>query len=164
VLGLIDPTFFQLCDACLPPSSVNRRCGILSHCTQWQKIGYSQKSHGLEGIENEDKDGKKKTKWMKGGGGNDGSQFIDLGNMVKNGSPNTDQKIQGQKYKQFFTPVMTQTTPHFNATGLVTCNKWHCQGFCYEKCERKVSHKNFDSAVHRSAFDKWAKEWKAKNP
>jgi hypothetical protein len=108
---------------------------------------------------------RKRQKWLKGGGGgNNGSRFIDLGNMVRNGSPVADWKIQGQKYKQIFTPAVTATTPHFNASGLVTCNKWHCQGFCYEKCERKASHENFESAVHKSAFDKRVKELKAKNP
>jgi hypothetical protein len=53
-----------------------------------------KKSHGLEGEDTEDKDGKKKTTWIKGEG-NDGNQLIDLGNMVKNGSPNEDWKIQG---------------------------------------------------------------------
>jgi len=178
VLGLIDLTFFQLCDACLRAQSIEdvefssiilsgKRLDILQNCFQANKPAYltlpPKKSHGLEGDNTEDKDGKKKTKWLKGGG-NDGSRFIDLGNMVRNASPVADWKIQGQKYKQIFTPAVTATTPHFNASGLVTCNKWHCQGFCYEKCERKASHKNFESVVHKSAFDKWVKELKAKNP
>jgi hypothetical protein len=178
VLGLVDLTFFQLCDTCLHAQSIEevdfsaivlsgKRLDILQNCFQVNKPAYltlpPKKSHGLEGDETEEKDGKKKTKWLKGGG-SDGSRFIDLGNMVKNGSPNADWKIQGLKYKQIFSPAVTATTPHFNATGLVTCNKWHCQGFCYEKCDHKASHKNFESASHKSAFDKWVKDLKAKNP
>jgi hypothetical protein len=125
-----------------------KRLDILQNCFQANKPVYltlpPKKNHGLEGDDTEDKDGKKKTKWLKGRGGrNDGRRFIDLGNMVRNASPVADWKIQGQKYKQFFTPAVTATTPHFNASGLVTCNTWHCQGFCYEKCKCKASHKNF---------------------
>jgi hypothetical protein len=46
-------------------------------------------------------------------------------------------------------------TPTFNETGLITCNKWHAQGFCYEKFEQKATHKPFTSASHKSAYDKW---------
>ncbi len=45
-------------------------------------------------------------------------------------------------------------TPTFNETGLITCNKWHAQGFCYEKFEQKATHKPFTSASHKSAYDK----------
>jgi hypothetical protein len=138
------------------------------NCFQANKLAYltllPKKTHGLEGDKTEEKDGKKKTKCLKGRGSN-GSRFIDLGNMVKNGSSNADWKIRGVKYKQIFTPAITTTTPHFNATGLVTCNKWHCQGFCYEKCDRKASHKNFELASHKAAsIDKWVKDLLAKNP
>jgi hypothetical protein len=175
VLGLVNLTFFQLCDACLRAQSIEevdfstivlsgKRLDILQNCFPANKPAYltipPKKTDTLEG---EEKYGKKKTKWLKGGG-SDGSRFIDLGSMVKNGSPNADWKIQGVKYKQIFTPAVTASTPHFNATGLVTCDKWHCQGFCYEKCEHKASHKNFESASHKSAFDKWVKDLKAKNP
>jgi hypothetical protein len=84
--------------------------------------------------------------------------------MVRNNTQNTDWKLPGVKYRQIFTPDVNATTPHFNAMGLVTGNKWHVQGFCYEKCNRKASHKNFDSATYKSAFDKWFNELKAKNP
>ena len=174
MLGLIDLTFFQLCHTCLKAQSIEdvefssivlskKRLDILQNCFQANKPVYltlpPKKNHGLEGDDTEDKDGKKKKKWIKGGGGgNDGSRFIDLGNMVRSGSPVADWKIQGQKYKQIFTPAVTATTPHFNASGFVTCNKWHFQGICFEKRERK------ESAVHKSAFDKWVKELKTKNP
>jgi hypothetical protein len=62
----------------LPLSPINQRCRIFVHCTQRKKIGYPpklfpghkpayltlppKKSHGLEGDDTEDKDGKKKTK------------------------------------------------------------------------------------------------------
>jgi hypothetical protein len=82
--------------------------------------------------------------------------------MVRNGSQQADWKIPGSKYRQIFTPDVIAFTSPFNATGLITCNKWHVQGFCYEKCNRKASHKNFESAPHKSAFEKWVKDLKAK--
>jgi hypothetical protein len=179
VLGLIDLTFFQLCDARLRAQSIKevdfssivlngKRLDILQNCFQANKPAYlmlpPKKSHGLEGEELEKKDGKKKTKWLKRGGGKDGPPFRDLGAMVQNSSQQPEWKVQGLKYKQIFTPDLITTTPPFNATGLITCNKGHVQGFCYEKCERKTTHKNFESATHKAAFDKWIKEFKAKNP
>lgn len=180
VLGLIDLTFFQLCENCLRAktnddvdfSSIalhSKRLDILQNCFQANKPAYltniPKKTHGLEGEEGDgiSKDGKKKIKWTKDDG-NDKSKFIDLGAMVRNSSQPQEWKVPGQKYRQIFTSDVISNTPAFNASGLVTCNKWHVQGFCYEKCDRKASHKNFDSAPHKSAYDKWVKELKAKNP
>jgi hypothetical protein len=84
--------------------------------------------------------------------------------MVRNGSQQIDWKITGPKYRQIFTSEVIASTPPFNATGLITCNKWHIQGFCYEKCDRKASLKNFESAPHKLAFEKWVKELKPKPP
>lgn len=55
-------------------------------------------------------------------------------------------------------------TPPFNDTGLITCNKWHIRGFCYEKCDRRGSHKKFESISHKTAFDSWVKALKNKAP
>jgi hypothetical protein len=82
----------------------------------------------------------------------------DLGNMVRNPSPNNNWKVVGQKYKNHFKREVMASTPAFNETGLITCNKWHIQGFCYKKCERKASNKAFSSATHKASYDKWVKE------
>lgn len=147
----MDLTFFQLCDSCLCAKSIdevdfssialNGKClDILQNCFQANKPVYltlpPKKTHGLDEDEAEDKDRKKKTKWLKGGWGKDGPPFRDLGTMVRNNSLQADWKLPGVKYRQIFTPEVNATTPHFNAMGLVTCNKWHVQGFCYEKCVR----------------------------
>jgi hypothetical protein len=55
-------------------------------------------------------------------------------------------------------------TPPFNDSGLITCNKWHVQRFCDEKCDRKKSHKKFDSASQKNAYDTWVKSLIAKLP
>jgi len=84
--------------------------------------------------------------------------------MVRNPSPINDWKVVGQKYKKHFTKEVMASTPAFNETGLINCNKWYIQGFCYEKCERKASHKTFSSATHKASYDKWVKEQKVKMP
>jgi hypothetical protein len=86
--------------------------------------------------------------------------------MIRNPNPVQDWKITGFKYKQIFTKETISSTPPppFNTAGISTCNKWHIQGFCYEKCDRQATHKPFDSASHKSVYDKWVKELKTKNP
>jgi hypothetical protein len=183
ILGLVDLTFFQLCDACLRANSIedvdftsialnNKRFDILQNCFQANKPVYltsvPKKTHPLEGEEGGDeaqREGKKKPRFAKEGGREKNREdYRDLGAMVRNGSQQIEWKVTGPKYRQIFTPAVIASTPPFNATGLVTCNKWHVQGFCYEKCDRKASHKNFDSASHKSVFDKWIKELKSKCP
>jgi len=99
VLGLINLTFFQLCDAGLRAQSTDKvdfssivlngkRLDILQNCFQANKLAYlmlpPKKSHGLEGEELEEKDGKKKTKWLKGGGGKGWSTILrSRGNGLK---------------------------------------------------------------------------------
>jgi len=75
-----------------------------------------------------------------------------------------DWKGEGRKNKKTFTKEVMLNTPAFKGTGLVTCNKWHVQGYCFEKCNRKATHKPFVPAPHMSVYDKWVKEQKAKNP
>jgi hypothetical protein len=118
----------------------------------------------LDSSDSEEEIRKKKTKTTKDKDEKDKSNFRDLGNMVKNQNQVQDWKVTGAKYKKVFTKETMASTPAFNETGLITCNKWHVQGFCYEKCERKASHKPFSSATHKAAYDKWVKEQKAKAP
>jgi len=52
--------------------------------------------------------------------------------MVKNGQAVQDWILPGAKYKAIFTKEVIGSTPPFNDSGLITCNKWHVRGFCYE--------------------------------
>ena len=47
--------------------------------------------------------------------------------MVKNQSQVSEWKIIGSKYKKFLTKDIMASTPAFNESGLITCNKWHLQ-------------------------------------
>jgi hypothetical protein len=91
-------------------------------------------------------------------------KFRDLGDMVKNQQAVQDWLIPGGQDKTLFTKEVIGTTPPFNDSGVITCNKWHIRGFCYERCDRKISHKKFESAPHRAAYDLWIKALKAKLP
>jgi hypothetical protein len=94
----------------------------------------------------------------------DKSNYKNLGNMVKKLNQVNGWKVVGSKYKKIFTKEAVASTPAFNESGVTTCNKWHVQGFCFEKCVRKATHKAFLSAPHKAANDKWVKELKAKMP
>jgi hypothetical protein len=185
VLGLIDLTFFQFCDSCLKADSLeevgsialdNDRYNITRNTFQACVPAYlaiQQKWKAEDDLEDsEDKTKKRCHKLLKEKEEKDKFQIKDLGNMVKNPNPVAEWKVEGEKYKKTFTKDVMTTVPAFNKTGLVTCNKWHVQGYCFKKCERKATHKPFVSATHkpfvsathRSAYDKWVKEQKAKNP
>jgi hypothetical protein len=179
VLGLIDLTFFQFCDSCLKAESfedVNFAAISLEHdryCITRNTfpadlppfLVLQQKCKSeLEPADSDEESKKKRGKVEKDKDEKDKSNYKDLGNMVKNQNPVNDWKVVGSKYKKVFTKEIMAQTPAFNEQGLITCNKWHVQGFCYEKCDRKASHKPFTSATHRAAYDKWVKEQKAKAP
>ncbi len=120
----------------------------------------AKSKRNLEDEENEDrKHGNKKLKDM-----NNKDKLKDLGEMVKNTQAVQDWILPGNRYKALFTREVINATPSFNDSGLTTCNKWHVRGFCYEKCERKGSHKKFESVTHRTAYDAWIKALKAKAP
>jgi hypothetical protein len=91
-------------------------------------------------------------------------KFKDFGEMVKNRQANQDWILPGAKYKSIITREVIGSTPPLNDTGLITCNKWHIRGFCFEKCDRKGSHKKLDSVTHKNAYDAWFKALKSKNP
>jgi hypothetical protein len=179
VLGLIDLTFFQFCDSCLKADSLeevdfgsialdNDHYNITRNTFQACVPAYlaiQQKRRADNDPEDsEDETKKRRRKLLKEKEERDKFQIKDLGNLVKNPNPVAEWKVEGKKYKKTFTKDVMTNTPAFNETGLVTCNKWHVQDYCFEKCERKATHKPFVSATHRSAYDKWVKEQKAKNP
>jgi len=177
VLGLIDLTFFQFCDSCLKAESFDDvnfsvisleqdRYGITRNSFQADLPPFlvlqQKKKNEQDNSDSEEEPRKKRSKIDKDE--RDKSNFRDLGGMVKNQNQVQEWKVLGSKYKKIFNKELMASTPAFNETGLITCNKWHVQGFCYEKCERKASHKPFSSATHKAAYDKWVKEQKAKAP
>jgi hypothetical protein len=87
--------------------------------------------------------------------------YHDLGNIVKTPQADQDRILTGIKYKATFSKKVISFTPASNESGLIMCNKWHIGG---EKCDQRLSHKQCESAPHKSAYDKWVKGFKAKNP
>jgi len=181
VLGLIDLTFFQFCDSCLKAETfedVDFSAISLEHdryCITKNKfqadippflVIQSKRKSELENSDSEDEAKKKRRKLAleKEKEEKDKAHYKDLGNMVKNQQQVNEWKVLGGKYKKVFTKEVMASTPAFNEAGLITCNKWHIQGFCFEKCDRRASHKPFASASHKAAYDKWVKEMKAKAP
>jgi len=69
-----------------------------------------------------------------------------------------------KNYRKIFHKGVNKSTPPFNATGDITCNKWNLQGYCFEKCERKGTHRNFLDDSLKQAYAKWVKEVKDKSP
>jgi len=179
VLGLIDLTFYQFCDSCLKAESFDEvdfaavpqdheRFCITKNTFQANipsyLVAHQKRKSEIDQEESEDEAGRKRQKTQKDKDDKDKSKYRDLGNMVRNQAQVPDWKIVGQKYKAHFTKEVMSTTPPFNDSGTITCNKWHLQGFCYEKCERKSTHKPFSSASHKTAYDKWVKDQKSKMP
>jgi len=123
VLGLVDITFFQLCENSLRAHTLdgvdftaitlNKRYDILQNCFQANKPAYltqpPKKMHGADGDEGDDagKDGRKRLKSIKEGGG----KFQDLGAMVQNGSQVAEWKLPTVKYKDIFTPETNAAPP-----------------------------------------------------
>jgi hypothetical protein len=159
ILGLADLTFFQLCDACIREKSIEdvdfgqiylnaKRSDILQNCFTANKPVYlvtSNKKHREEDDKDSDDPIRKKTKPQdqKDKDIKDKLSYKDLGNLVKNSQANQDWIIPGSKYKAIFTREVNAATPAFNDSGLISRNKWHTRGFCYEKCERRNYHKKF---------------------
>jgi hypothetical protein len=139
VLGLVDLTFFQLCDACLRAKTIDevdfsqiclntKRSDILQNCFQANKPIYlvanpkkprDEDEKELDDLirkkikmnEQKDKD-KNKDK--------DKTPYRDLGTMVKNPQAVQDWIITGIQYKSIFTKEVIASTPAFNDSGLVT--------------------------------------------
>jgi hypothetical protein len=178
VLGAIDLSFFQFCDSCFRAASIhdvdfgkislaNLRDDIINNRFHENMPVYLVASKGKRELDDEDTDEaaarrKKRLKDIKDFDKN--KNFRDLGEMVKNQHPVQDWILPGGKYKALFNREVNATTPAFNDSGLVTCNKWHIRGFCYERCDRKNSHKKFELSTHKTAYDTWVKALKAKLP
>jgi hypothetical protein len=176
LLGAIDLAFFNLYDSCFRAVSVHdvdygKNClsqlrdDILGNRFHEGLPSYllsEQKSKRDLDEDDPSSTGKVPKKLKEGKDGKE--KFKDLGELVKNNQAVQDCILQGWQYKLLFTKDVIASIPPFNDSGLITCNKWHVRGFCYEKCERKNSHKKFESSSHRSAYDTWMKALKSKLP
>jgi hypothetical protein len=175
LLGAIDLAFFNLCDSCFRATTVHevdfgRNCLYTLRddivCNRFHEgmptyLITQNKKRDIEDDEGgENKSDKKRLRDKD----NKDNRFKELGDMVKNGQAVQEWIMPGNKYKVIFSKEVISTTPPFNDSGLITCNKWHVRGFCYEKCDRKGSHKKFDSVSHKTTYDTWIKTLKAKNP
>ena len=169
VLGLIARTFYQFAASCQAATSPEEgNFGVLSlhhkrdeieqlsfHANLPTFLIASNKTLLKRTKPDDDEDGpnpkipkKNRTKEQK-----------DLGSVVKNQDPISAWDCKAV-YKQLFTSKVIRTTPAFNASGLITCNKWHAQGHCFDKCDRKASHKSFQDETHKQAYAKWIKKLK----
>jgi hypothetical protein len=115
-----------------------------------------EKSRGRDGKKKKAKIEKDKDKDPPGGS-------KDLGSLICNPNPNKDW-ICSRNYRLIFHKGVNRHTPPFNESGLTTCNKWHAQGHCFEKCERKATNKDFTNDTLKQAYSKWIKEVKDKSP
>jgi hypothetical protein len=154
----VDLSFFQLCNSCLRATqiedvdfsaiSLQGKCyDILQNCFQANKPA----SLVIPPKKIRDQDDEPKIQKEE----KDKFPYKDLGIMIRNTTQILDWKIPGFKYKQNLTKDIIATTPCFYSTGMTACNKWHIQGFCYEKCDHHATHKPFKSASHKSSYDKW---------
>jgi len=176
LLGAVDLAFFNLCDSCFrAPSNLDvdygKNClSYLRDDTVGNRFHEGMPAYLIGPSKRREPDdpeledglnlGKKRLKDLK----DKDNKFKDLGDMIKNNHAVQDWILSGQKYKTVFSREVITSTPPFNDSGLITCNKWHVRGFCYEKCERKGSHKKFESASHKTVYDNWIKALKAKAP
>jgi hypothetical protein len=174
-LGLVDLTFYQLCDSCLRskhPEDIDfslislhsKRFDILQNCFQANKPSYLVTAKPPPApVDDDDKqDGEGKKKKAKLDKDKD-YQPKDLGNLIKNPNPVKDWLVT-KNYRLIFNKHINKSTPTFNDAGLITCNKWHIQGYCFEKCDRKATHKNFPNDTLKQAYAKWVKEVRDKSP
>jgi len=153
LLGAIDLAFFNLCDVCFRASTIhdvdfgrvclsNLRDDIVGNRFHEGMPVYLIGPSKKRDLEDEDQgDGKNDKKKVKDAKDNKDNRFKDIGDMVKSNQAVQEWIMTGAKYKAIFTKEVIGTTPPFNDSGLITCNKWHVRGFCYEKCDRRGSHK-----------------------
>jgi hypothetical protein len=173
LLGNIALTFYMFCASCqtaVKPDDVNFSILSLQHkreeIEQLSFVGNmppylipsglkkreTPDDESVESIIKQKKKGKKNDGKQKGGG-------KDLGTLLKNSHQVREWDCKAV-YKQLFTHKIIATTPPFNSSGIITCNKWHAQGHCFENCDRKETHKNFPDEAHKQAYGKWIKKLK----
>ena len=169
VLGLIARTFYQFaasCQAAASPEKVNFSVLSLHHKrAEIEQLSFhanlptfliSSQKQSLKRTKSDDEEDEPNPKIPKKTRTNEKK---DLGSVVKNQDFISAWDCKAV-YKQLFTHQVIRTTPAFNASGVITCNKWHAQGHCFDKCDRKASHKKFPDETHKQNYAKWIKKLK----
>jgi hypothetical protein len=82
-------------------------------------------------------DGKPVPKKQKGGK-QQSEKHKALGEMIIYPKWNMDWNCKGKYHKIFRGKVISETPP-FNNTGLITCNKWHIQGWRFKECTKTLT-------------------------
>jgi hypothetical protein len=67
-----------------------------------------------------------------------------------------------KKYHTIFMKQVNRKTPPFNTDGTSACNKWHCQGYCFQDCARSSTHMPFSDEALKKNYGDWVKELKKK--
>lgn len=171
VCGLIDRATYQFLGSCLTahkPDDIdwellsldNKRSEIQQNCFVANKPAFLIIQKKKEEKDEDDQDHKEKNpkKPKRDGYPKDPTH---LGAMVSN-----TRKIQEwdckKNYHAIFSKQVNRKTPPFNADGISTCNKWHCQGYCFQDCARAVTHKPFSDENLKKNYGDWVKELKKK--
>ncbi len=176
VCGLIDRATYQFLGSGLAaqkPDDVdwdllsleNKRYKIQQNCFIANKPAFLITQKKKEEKDDDDQDNREKNlkKPKKDGNPRDGNPRdpSHLGAMVTN-----SKKVQEwdckKNYHAIFCRQVKRKTPSFNSDGLSTCNKWHCQGYCFQECARNASHKPFSDETLKKTYGDWVKELKKK--
>jgi hypothetical protein len=117
----------------------SKRYDIIQNCFQASKPSYLVSSKPQQDTSDDEEKEMTKKKKLKANKDHP-KPNKDLGSLVRNPDTNIDW-IVSKNYKLIFHKGANKFTPLFNDQGLTTCNKWHVQGYCFEVCEIKASHK-----------------------
>jgi hypothetical protein len=177
VCGLIDRSTYQFLGSCLhakTPEDIdwellsleNKRFEIQQNCFVANKPAYlitakkPDKDNKDKDKDEEDQEQKERypKKYKK-------EKIIQdpthLGAMVSNTRKNPEWDCKGN-YHAIFSKAVNRKTPPFNAEGISACNKWHCNGYCFEGCARSVTHKQFSDETLKKNYGDWVKDLKKK--
>jgi hypothetical protein len=176
VCGLINRSTYQFLGSCLhakTPDDIdwelisleNKRFEIQQNCFLANKPAYlitvkKPDKDNDKDKDDEDQDQKERyaKKFKKEKNIQDPTQ---IGAMVTNTRKNPEWDCKGN-YHAIFTKFVNCKTPAFSADGISACNKWYCQGCCFEKCARSTTHKPFPDETLKKAYGEWVKELKKK--
>ncbi len=171
VCGLIDRATYQFLGSCLvaqKPDDVdwdllsleNKRFEIQQNCFIANKPAFLITQRKKDDKEDSDQDDKEKFPKKPKREGKIGDPKH-LGSMVTNNKRVQEWDCK-KNYHAIFTKQVNRKTPPFNADGTSACNKWHCQGHCFQDCARAATHKPFTDEALKKAYGDWVKEQKKK--
>lgn len=172
VCGLIDRSTYQFLGSCLSATSPNevdwdllslenKRFEIQQNCFIANKPAFlilQKKADKEKDDDIEDVKEKHPKKPKKEGGPKDPTH---LGAMITN-TKRVQEWDCKKNYSAIFSKQVNRKTPPFNADGISACNKWHCQGYCFQDCARSITHKPFTDETLKKNYGDWVKELKRK--